>query len=105
MEAKQPASFTTTRPKSTLLIPSKRPLTRQPSPSSSSSSRKTTPTLIIRSLSHPKEIGNEKAKDPASTRIEVDFSAAPQPFLDPGLWERILKDAEADKNMGMDMGR
>jgi hypothetical protein len=33
----------------------------------------------------------EEEQDPKPPRIEVSFSAIPQPFLDPPLWESILR--------------
>ncbi|KAL4911813.1 hypothetical protein BDW62DRAFT_196183 [Aspergillus aurantiobrunneus] len=84
--------FKSHRPKPNLLIPSKRPLT-SPRPSESRqtttarSSSGSPPTLKIRGSAQTDRESNEDEirKEP----VEVDFSAAPQPFLDPALWERI----------------
>ncbi|KAL3450634.1 hypothetical protein BJX65DRAFT_269742 [Aspergillus insuetus] len=78
-------SFSTTRPKSTLLIPSKRPLSP---PTRSKTTSTTTPTLQIRSFTDNTN-NNAQVQSNDRIRIEVDFAAAPQPFLDPGLWEKM----------------
>ncbi|KAL2867983.1 uncharacterized protein BJX67DRAFT_351851 [Aspergillus lucknowensis] len=90
--------FATQRPKSSLLIPSKRPLstpspTRCCSHSSSCSSvswSTSQPTLRIRSLDAD-AARTDQEKEKEQRRIEVDFSAAPQPFLDPELWGRMQR--------------
>ncbi|KAL4973354.1 hypothetical protein BDW66DRAFT_105958 [Aspergillus desertorum] len=90
-------SFATCRPKSTLLIPSKRPLSRsRPSGSASSLiSKHTTPTLTIHSAAPTEEFKNRE-REKEKNRTEVDFSAAPQPFLDTGLWERVKDKVQWD---------
>ncbi|KAJ0419993.1 hypothetical protein BJY00DRAFT_285068 [Aspergillus carlsbadensis] len=77
--------FSATRPKSTLLIPSKQPLSP---PTRSQSRSTTTPTLQIRS-SEDNTNNKAQAQSNEIRRIEVDFAVAPQPFLDPGLWEKL----------------
>ncbi|KAL2814544.1 hypothetical protein BDW59DRAFT_154348 [Aspergillus cavernicola] len=87
--------FQTTIPKPALLIPSKRPLS-QPSPQNptpSSGSASSQPTLIIRSAQAQTHTKPDKSKE--IQRIEVDFSAAPQQFLDPGVWERMCRSLES----------
>ncbi|KAL6236623.1 hypothetical protein BDW75DRAFT_206512 [Aspergillus navahoensis] len=94
-EQNQSLPFTAHRPKSALLIPSKRPLSR-PRPCSSASSpnsKHTAPTLTIRSAA-PTEESKKLKREKEKNRIEADFSAAPQPFLDTGLWERVKDKVE-----------
>ncbi|KAL4819188.1 hypothetical protein BDW67DRAFT_155437 [Aspergillus spinulosporus] len=86
-EPKQSSTFTVHRPKSSLLIPSTRPLSR-PRPSESLSPKHAVPTLPIRSVA-PTEESTNREREKEKRRIEVDFSAAPQPFLDPEIWEKI----------------
>ncbi|RAK92312.1 hypothetical protein BO79DRAFT_63788 [Aspergillus costaricaensis CBS 115574] len=90
--------YTTTRPTKSLLIPKKRPL-KSPSTklSKNYSTEKYTPTLHLISSSssteqNPKPKSTDKDKDKgarATTTTEFNFSLPPQPFLDPGCWERI----------------
>ncbi|KAL3429704.1 hypothetical protein BDV09DRAFT_200340 [Aspergillus tetrazonus] len=91
-EPTQNPTFTAHRPKSSLLIPSKRPLSR-PLPSKYHSSKHAVPTLIIRSAA-PTEESKNREREKEKRRIEVDFSAAPQPFLDPETWEKIKDKTE-----------
>ncbi|KAL3468383.1 hypothetical protein BJX64DRAFT_245758, partial [Aspergillus heterothallicus] len=95
-------SFTSTREKSTLLIPSKRPLSppsRTPTSTSSStttiSNPKSQPTLHIRSSDDDSSKAQKQLSE--KRRVEADFSAAPQPFLDPGLWDKM----KSKKSTGM----
>ncbi|KAE8351438.1 hypothetical protein BDV28DRAFT_137034 [Aspergillus coremiiformis] len=81
-------SFQTTRPSSTLLIPSKRFLTTPKNPIRSTSTSISTPTPTSTSKPRsPDQPGEIKASQ--TTTVEYDFSQSPQPFLDPALWESI----------------
>ncbi|KAL4983574.1 hypothetical protein BDW68DRAFT_168631 [Aspergillus falconensis] len=88
-------SYTAHRTKSTLLIPSKRALSRPRTSSSASIPRSehTTPTLTIRSTA-PTEESEKREREKEKNRVEVDLSAAPQPFLDTALWERLKDKVE-----------
>ncbi|RDW57917.1 uncharacterized protein DSM5745_11297 [Aspergillus mulundensis] len=88
---KAPTTFSSHRPKPTLAIPSKRPLSRPAPPNPKPNP--TAPTLTIRSAA-PTEESRKREKEKENKRIEADFSEAPQPFLDPALWE-TLKDKTA----------
>ncbi|KAL4875964.1 hypothetical protein BJY04DRAFT_200898 [Aspergillus karnatakaensis] len=77
-------AFQARRPKSALLVPSKRPLSAPRKPLSIASHL--TPALKIRD-SLQADPSEAKAKE--MRRSEIDFSATPQPFLDPGLWEKL----------------
>lgn len=94
--------FTSHRQKPSLFIPSKRALST-PRKAPTSSAPPPPPTLVICS-SAPAETRaatetaadhlqdqykEEKSKGLENRTIEADFSAAPQPFLDPVLWERM----------------
>ncbi|OJJ03615.1 hypothetical protein ASPVEDRAFT_43097 [Aspergillus versicolor CBS 583.65] len=100
--------FTSHRKKPSLLIPSKRALfaQRKAATSSFGVSASPPPTLVIRSSASTEtqaaataanhlqdqsktENREEKSQGPENRTIEADFSAAPQPFLDPPLWERM----------------
>lgn len=92
--------YTTTRPTKSLRIPKKRPLkTPSTNISKNYSTEKYTPTLHFISSSSSsstepdsKTKSTDKDKDKgarATTTTEFNFSLPPQPFLDPGCWERI----------------
>ncbi|KAL4906546.1 hypothetical protein BDW74DRAFT_150643 [Aspergillus multicolor] len=88
---KAPNAFTSHRARSTLLIPSKRPLTRSATPSFKPIA--TAPTLTLRSTA-PTDESRKREKEKENKRTEADFSAAPQPFLDPALWEKLKDKVE-----------
>lgn len=85
--------FTTTRPTKSLLIPKKRPLkTPSTNISKNYSTEKYTPSLYFTSTSTEQDSKHKPAnegKNAATTTTEFNFSLPPQPFLDPGCWERI----------------
>ncbi|RDH39185.1 hypothetical protein BDQ94DRAFT_132584 [Aspergillus welwitschiae] len=87
--------FETKRPPSSLLIPKKRPLKTKSSSllSKTYSTEKHTPSLYFTSTSTEQDPKNRTVnKDrgaSAATTTEFNFSLPPQPFLDPGCWERI----------------
>ncbi|PYH66443.1 uncharacterized protein BO88DRAFT_406912 [Aspergillus vadensis CBS 113365] len=91
--------YTTTRPTKSLLIPKKRPLkTSSTTISKNYSTEKYTPSLYFTSSSssteqNPKskstDNDNDKEARATTTTTEFNFSLPPQPFLDPGCWERI----------------
>lgn len=84
-----PEPFTTHRPKTSLLIPSKRPLCT-PSAHRLPATSGTAPALSIRSAASNDKDGDDLERKRA-VEVEVDFSAAPQPFLDPVAWERVKR--------------
>ncbi|PWY79968.1 hypothetical protein BO83DRAFT_199814 [Aspergillus eucalypticola CBS 122712] len=91
--------YTTTRPTKSLLIPKKRPLkTPSTTLSKNYSTEKYIPTLHFISSSssssssteqNPKPKSTNDGKKAATTTTEFNFSLPPQPFLDPGCWEKI----------------
>lgn len=102
------ASFTTQRQRPALLIPSRRALSAPRKATTSSSGTGAPPppppTLVIHSSasaeiaraadhlqdqSKAENREEEKSKGLENRTIEADFTAAPQPFLDPPLWERM----------------
>ncbi|OJJ53236.1 hypothetical protein ASPSYDRAFT_95056 [Aspergillus sydowii CBS 593.65] len=101
------ASFTTQRQRPALLIPSRRALSaprKAPTSSSGTGAPPPPPTLVIHSsasaeiaraadhLQDQSKAENReegKSKGLENRTIEADFTAAPQPFLDPPLWERM----------------
>lgn len=113
MSSKRPPP-TRSRPTSTLLIPKKRTLL-PPTPTTHPSGthhqpvkRILNPSAIAATIrtkgAHQDYTNNqedrdqgvlEEEQDPKPPRIEVTFSAIPQPFLDPPLWESILRTRRA----------
>ncbi|KAL2843477.1 hypothetical protein BJY01DRAFT_215620 [Aspergillus pseudoustus] len=94
-------TFTSTRSKSTLLIPSKRFLSPPRTPTSTTNPLTPSyqPTLQIRSTED--EHGKAQKQRSEQRRVEVDFSAAPQPFLDPGLWEKMKSKKSTGAGVGV----
>ncbi|BAE62842.1 unnamed protein product [Aspergillus oryzae RIB40] len=96
-------TFQTTRPSSTLLVPSKRPLSAPRNPTLSnttatyppihirSTSTSTSTPAVAESKSKSKSISENQHVELNSrpTTVEYDFSSGPQPFLDPALWENV----------------
>ncbi|KAE8345792.1 hypothetical protein BDV24DRAFT_159125 [Aspergillus arachidicola] len=94
-------AFQTTRPSSTLLVPSRRPLSGPRNPTLSNTTA-TYPPIHIRSTSTSTStpaVAESKSKSISEnhhvelksrpTTVEYDFSSGPQPFLDPALWENV----------------
>lgn len=104
MSPKKPPP-THSRPPSTLLIPPKRALL-PPTPTTHHQpvKRILNPSAVAASIrtkgAHHNYTNSQEDRDPGvledeedrkPPRIEVSFSAIPQPFLDPPLWESILR--------------
>ncbi|PTU25047.1 hypothetical protein P175DRAFT_0498158 [Aspergillus ochraceoroseus IBT 24754] len=94
--------FQSTKPKSHLLIPRKRPLSSPSHAPITTTTTATTAQPVLRSTrqmqSEQRRASPDQDRNTQPRRIEVDFSAAPQPFLDPALWERMRKgEAEAGR--------
>ncbi|OJJ72832.1 hypothetical protein ASPBRDRAFT_42567 [Aspergillus brasiliensis CBS 101740] len=100
--------FSSKRPPSSLLIPEKRPLKTSSSVSKTYSSEKYTPNLYFTSSREKQEQDPEnktmdsKEADPTTitTTTEFNFSLPPQPFLDPGVWERIRSSSLSSSSRG-----
>ncbi|PYH84097.1 hypothetical protein BO82DRAFT_390536 [Aspergillus uvarum CBS 121591] len=85
--------FQTTRPApSALLIPQKRPLfPPKQNPPINPNTTIRPPSLLLAASSNPDPTPEprEQASGIRPRDTEFNFAAAPQPFLDPGCWERI----------------
>ncbi|OGM40125.1 hypothetical protein ABOM_011167 [Aspergillus bombycis] len=96
-------AFQTTRPSSTLLVPSRRPLAVPNNPTLSNTTATDPPihihltpssmstSTVAESKSKSKSVSENQHVELKSrpTTVEYDFSSGPQPFLDPGLWENV----------------